>query len=217
MKYLGHRLSAAMWSRVLLLWLVLGLASLALGGTAIGLGQFVRDNVRNELASQQIAFGPEDRLSEEERALPGVLENAGQQIATGPQALAYAEYIGLHMREAAEAAGYPGATYATLGAPQREFRAAVAAATEAGDETARAEAQAQLDAVNTLRNTMLTGSNLRGTLLSAYGWDNVGTGIITGGAVVIALSLIFFGLFVYELSRGHLPVVEENVTAAAKR
>jgi hypothetical protein len=112
------------------------------------------------------------------------------------------------MREAAEEAGYPGAVYATLGGIQRQLRAEVAAATESGDETALEEAQAELTAVTNLRNTMLTGSNLRGNLLSAYGWDNVATGVIVAGVFTIVLALVFFVLFIYELRRGHLPPTE---------
>jgi hypothetical protein len=208
MKYLTHRLSAAMWSRVLLLWLTLGVGALVLGGIALGLGLFMQDNIRGELAVQQITFTAEDQLSDEERAIPGIVENAGQPLTTGNQAKVYSELIALHMSESAEAAGYPGAAYATLGGAQRELRAAVATATESGDEAAIEAAQTQLDTVTNLRNTMLTGSNLRGNLLSAYGWDNVGTGVIAAGGAVMVIAVVFFILFFYEWRRGHLPPTE---------
>lgn len=208
MKYLNHRLSAAMWSRVLLLWLALGIGALVVGGIALGMGRFIQDNIRTELASQQISFTAADQLSDEERQIPGIVENAGQPLATGEQARIFSELMALHMRQAAEGAGYPGATYATLGGVQRELRAAVAAATESGDQAALEEAQASLTAVNNLRNTMLTGSNLRGTLLSAYGWDNVATGITVAGIFIVVLAVGFFVLFIYEWRRGHLPPTE---------
>lgn len=208
MKYLNHRLSAAMWSRVLLLWIVLALGALVVGGAALAMGKFVQDNIRTELASQQITFTAAENLSDTERELPGIVENAGKPLTTGDQALAFAGYMGLHLREAADEAGYPGASYATLGGIQRELRAAVAAATESGDQTAIDEAQEKLTAVTNLRNTMLTGSTLRGTLLSAYGWDNVAMGITVGGIFILVLSLVFFVLFFYEWRRGHLPPTE---------
>lgn len=208
MKYLSHRLSAAMWARVLLLWLTLSIGALVVGGIALGLGQFIQGNIRTELASQQITFTAEEQLSDAERQIPGIVENAGQPLTTGNQARVYSEYIGLHMRQSAEAAGYPDASYATLGGVQRQLRAAVTAATEAGDEDALAEAQEQLTAVTNLRNTLLTGNNLRGNLLSAFGWDNVATGVIAAGAVVLALAVVFFILFIYEWRRGHLPPTE---------
>jgi hypothetical protein len=213
MNYLNRRLSAAMWTRVLLLWLILGIVALAVGGAAIGMGRFVQDNIRTELTAQQITFNTADKMSDEEKALPGMLENAGLPLTTGNQAKVYAGLIGLHVSGSAEEAGYPGASYASIGAVQREMRAAVAAATESGDEAAIAEAEANLAAVTNLRNTMLTASTLRGNLLSAYGWDNVATGIMTAGAVFLALALVFFGLFVYELRLGHLPATEAEIAA----
>jgi len=209
MQYLNRRLSAAMWSRVLLLWLTLGIGAVILGGVTIGLGQFVRDNVRDELKAQQITFKAEDELTDEERAISGLVENAGEPLTTGNQAQIYANMIALHLRQMAESAGYPGSTYATLGGTQGELRAAVAAAEEAEDNEALEEAQAQLDAVTNLRNTMSTGNNLRASLLSAYGWDNVATGTTVTGVGIVVISLLFFGLFIYELRRGHLPPSED--------
>ncbi|MBX3063814.1 MAG: hypothetical protein KF726_12610 [Anaerolineae bacterium] len=208
MKYLSHRLSAAMWSRVLLLWITLTVGALAIGGVALWLGGFIQSNTRDELASQQITFTAADKLSDEEKQIPGMVENAGLPLTTGNQAQVYANLMALHLREAADGAGYPGATYATLGAIQRELRAKVTAATDAKDQAAIDAAQTELTAVNNLRNTMLTGSTLRGTLLSAYGWDNVATGITAAGVVVMVLGLVFLVLFVYELRRGHLPPTE---------
>ena len=203
--YLSNKLSAAMWARVLVLWLTLAIAALVVGGIAIGMGMFIRGNIQEELTSQQIKFPAAADLAEHEAALPGMVAYAGQPLATGNQAKAYSEYIGLHMSEAAEEAGYPGAAYATLGGAQRELRAEVAAAKEANNEEALAAAQTKLDAVTALRNTMLTGNTLRGNLLSAYGWDNVGVGVIAAGSVIGVISLVFFLLFFFERRKGHLP------------
>ena len=211
MSYLSHRLSAAMWARVLILWLTLAIAALLLGAFAIGMGMFIRNNIQQELAAQQISFPAVEAMTEAERALPGMEGYAGQPLATGMQARAYSEYIGLHMQQAAEGAGYPGEAYATLGGVQGALRAEVAAAREAGNEEALADAQARLDAVTQLRNTMLTGSNLRGNLLSAFGWDSVGLGVIAAGIFICLLSLVFFMLFGFERRRGHLPPTQADV------
>ncbi len=208
MKYLSYRLSAAMWARVLLLWIVLTIGALVVGGVALGLGRFVQDNIRTELSSQQISFSAADQLSDEEKAVPGVLDNAGQPITTGDQAKIYSEIIALHVRTSAESAGYPDASYATLGGIQRQFRAEVAKATDAKDQAAMDDANAKLTAVTNLRNTMLTASTLRGNLLSAYGWDNVATGVIATGGFILALAVVFFLLFIFEWRRGHLPPAE---------
>jgi hypothetical protein len=65
-----------------------------------------------------------------------------------------------------------------------------------------------LAAATGLRNTLLTGNNLKGSLLSAYGWDNVATGVSVGGVAILVLALVFLVLFVYELRQGHLPPTE---------
>ncbi len=210
MSYLSHRLSAAMWARVLILWLTLAIAALVIGAFAVGMGMFIRSNIHEELTSQQISFPAADALTEHEREIAGMVENAGLPLSTGNQAKAYSEYILLHMSESAEEAGYPGASYAALGQPQRELRAEVAAAREANNEEALADAQQRLDAVTQLRNTMLTGSNLRGNLLSAFGWDSVGLGVIAAGVFICLLALVFFLLFLFERRRGHLPPTEAS-------
>ncbi|MBI1257934.1 MAG: hypothetical protein GC204_10720 [Chloroflexi bacterium] len=209
MKYLNNRLSAAMWARVLLLWLTLAIGALVVGGIAIGMGQFIQGNIRTELASQQITFSTADKLSDEEKQVPGMVENAGLPLTTGNQAQVYAGLMALHLQEAATSAGYPDASYATLGGIQRELRAKVDEATKSGDQAALDKAQADLTAATNLRNTMLTGSTLRGNLLSAYGWDNVATGIMAAGGFILVLALVFVVLFVYEWRRGHLPPTQE--------
>lgn len=208
MSYLKNQLSAAMWGRVQALWIALAVSALGLGIFVVWMGGFVNDNVRDELVSQQITFGAAENLSDEEKAIPGILDNAGKPLETGDQAKVYSEYILLHMTESATETGYPGATYATLGPVQRTLRADLAAAKEAGDQAKVDETQAKLDAVTALRNTMLTGSNLRASLLSAYGWDNVGFGVRIAGWAIIALGAVFFLLFVFERRRGHLPPVQ---------
>lgn len=208
LNYLNQRLSAAMWSRVLLLWITLTIGALVIGVIALGLGQFIQGNIREELTSQQITFTAADKLSDEEKQIPGIVENAGLPVSTGNQAKIYSEMIGLHLREAADGAGYPGASYATLGGVQRELKAAVSAATDAKDDAALKDAQDKLTAVTNLRNTMMTGSTLRGNLLSAFGWDNVATGIMVTSAAILGLAVVFFLLFFYEWRRGHLPATE---------
>ena len=205
--YLKNQLSAAMWGRVQLLWLALTAVALGMGIFLIWMGGFVHSNVSDELSAQQITFSAADSLTDEEKAIDGLVANAGKALETGDQAKVYSELILLHMSEAADGAGFPGATYSTLGGEQRTLRAALATAKEGTDQAAIDAAQAQLDSVTALRNTMLTGSNLRASLLSAYGWDNVGFGVTIAGWVVVAMSVVFFLLFIFERRRGHLAPV----------
>jgi len=202
---LNRPLSAAMWSRALLMWGILAIAALLLSGAALWMATFIQDNIEDELSAQQISFPMEDGLTDEEREIDGMTEHAGEQMTTGEQAKVYSEYILLHVNESAEEAGYPGATYATIGGIQRQLRTEVQAAQDAGDEQALEEAEAELAKVSALRNTMLTASNLRGNLLSAYGWSNVGLGVLVLGIGILVLAIVFALLFVFEWRRGHLP------------
>jgi hypothetical protein len=205
MEYLSRPLSPAMWVRALFLWGILAIGALLIGIAAIWGGLYIRGNVEDELSAQMIMFPAEERLTDAEREIDGLVENAGESLTTAEQARIYSDYILLHMNESAEAAGYPGATYATLGSPQRELRGEVQAARDAGDEAALEEAEAQLTEVTALRNTMLTGSNLRANLLSAYGWGNVGDGVLYVGIGIIVIAIVFAALFVLEWRKGHLP------------
>ena len=207
MKYLNSRLSAAMWARVLLLWLTLTIGALVLGIVAIGLGRFVQDNIRTELASQQITFSTVDKMADEEKQIPGMVENAGQPLTTGNQAKVYSELMALHVKNLSASAGYPDATYATLGGVYFQMQAALKTI-DPKDQAAVDAATAKFKAVSDLRNTLQTASTLRGNLLSAYGWDNVATGITAAGGFLILLAVVFFVLFFYEWRRGHLPPTE---------
>ncbi len=205
-QYLKQPLSPQMRARVLMLWGALTLGALAVGAIALYEGAFVRDNVRDQLSAQQIQFTPADQLTEQERNRDACLvENGGKLMTSGEQARCYANhYILLHMEESATNAGYPGATYATLGNEQRRLRGELAAAPQEN----RADLQRQLDAATNLRNTMQTGSTLRGQLLNAWGWDTFGQGVIIGGTVALLGALLFAALFVFELTRGVAPVRE---------
>jgi len=134
---------------------------------------FAKSYVRDQLVEQKINFTPAEALSEEEKAADCLVDYAGTPLDNGKKAECYAnEYIGLHMAEGATEAGYEGATYSTLGGVQRELRAELAAAEEAGESTEAI--QAELDTVNGLRETMFKGETLRGVLLTSYGFSVFG-------------------------------------------
>jgi hypothetical protein len=140
---------------------------------------FAKDYVRDQLSQQQIVFTPAENLSPEEAASSCLVEYAGTPLDSGAKAECYAnEYIALHMGESATEAGYPGATYATLGGITRGIRAELTAATEAGQPTE--EIQARLDEASALRETMFKGETLRGLLLTSYGFSVFG---VKGGQV----------------------------------
>ena len=152
---------------------------------------FAADYVDDELSSQNIIFPEAASLQEDGRA--DLLGYAGEAVNTGPEAEAYASYIDGHLAAVAD-----GATYAELGGPEREAKAAVEAAKAAGgDEASIAQLQGEADAVTGQRNTLFKGETLRGLLLTAFAWSTVGriAGIaamaaFAAGAVMLVLVLL---------------------------
>jgi hypothetical protein len=171
---------------------ILGILLLVLGFVLAGQGSFARNYVADQLGEQKITFTPADKLTAEEKDWkPGsacLTEYGGQVMTTGKMAECYANfYIALHLETAATTAGYPGATYATLGNVQSTLKAQVATAKTNNDTAGAAAAQTKLDAVNTLRSTAQTGETLRGLLLTSYGFSVFGDKADLAGNVCFAI------------------------------
>ena len=171
----------------------------AVAGALLSWGSnFSADYVHDELTSQRITFPDEASLLEEGR--DDLVKYAGQPLETGAQAEAYASYIDGHLEESGG-----GLTYAELGTPEREAKAAVTAAVEAGQPQATIdELQATADGISAQRNTMFKGETLRGLLLSAYAWSTVGSiaGFAAIGAFVAAgLTAVLVALGIVHLRR----------------
>mgnify|MGYP001580640400 FL=1 len=150
-----------------------------LGIVLAGQYTFATDYVREELAAQKITFKDASKLTDVEKNWkPGsacLTTYGGQAVMTGPQAECYAKYyIAVHMDTSAKTAGFPGATYATLGATRSERAAQVAAAKAKGDTAGAADLQKKVDTATSLRTTMQTGETLRGLLLTVYGFSAIG-------------------------------------------
>src|SRR5688572_13467043 len=199
-------LSSELRSRILTLWGVLLVGALVIGGIAVYMGNFTRGNVRDQLGTQAIVFTAAADLAPAEKAedaaaAGGCLSRyGGQLMVTGEQARCYSEhYLGLHVREQAKTAGFPGASYASMGKEQTKIRADIAAAQAAGNADAVKTLNEKLTAAGTLRTTMQTTSMMRGQLLNAWGWDTFGIGIIVTGVAMIAVALVFGAALAYEL------------------
>jgi hypothetical protein len=148
------------------------------GGLLMWGSNFAEDHVRDELATQNIFFPDQASLEEEGRT--DLVEYAGGQVTTGPEAEAYASFINGHLQGIAD-----GATYAELGGPQGEARAALAAAQEAGEDDATiAELQGTVDEISGQRDSLFRGETLRGLLLSTFAWSTIGR--IAGIAAIVA-------------------------------
>ena len=140
---------------------------------------FAQDYVKEELSAQKIVFATADKLTPEETTWKAgsacLVTYAGQTMETGAQAECYAKYyLAKHMDASAKNAGFPGATYATLGGIRTDLSAQIAAAKAKSDTTGAADLQKKLDSATSLRTTMQTGETLRGLLLTVYGFSAIG-------------------------------------------
>ena len=160
---------------------------------------FASGYVKGELGAQKITFTAADKLSAEEKTWKAgsvcLVDYAGQTMETGAQAECYAKYyIALHMETAAVNAGFPGATYATLGATQTDLRNQIAAAKAKNDTSTANDLQKKLDAATSLRTTMQTGETLRGLLLTTYGFSVLGDMAGLAADLIYALAILMVGL-----------------------
>ena len=156
---------------------------------------FAQDYVKEELSAQKITFATADKLTPAETTWKAgsacLVTYAGQQMQTGSQAECYAKYyLAEHMDASAKTAGFPGATYATLGPIRTDLSAQVAAAKAKGDTTAAADAQKKLDSATSLRTTMQTGETLRGLLLTVYGFSAIGEKAGLAANIIFGLAAV---------------------------
>jgi hypothetical protein len=156
--------------------LVIAAILLVAGGLLLWGHNFVSDQVHTQLAAQKIYFPPAG--SAPIKALPStdakaMTAYAGQLMTTGAQAQTYADhFIAVHLREIGG-----GKTYAQL-----------ATASLAQPKNAALAAQVQ---------TVFRGETLRGLLLNAYGFWQMGQIMLIGAIVSFvgaALLLILAGL-----------------------
>jgi hypothetical protein len=181
---------------------VLTAALLVAGALLMWGANFSKDYVDDELSSQNITFNDAAALQEEGRE--DLVKFAGEDVNTGEEAEAYASYIDGHLQGIAD-----GATYADLGGPEREAKAAVTAAKEANASEAEiADLQAEADTISGQRNTLFKGETLRGLLLTAFAWSTVGR--IAGYAALAAFAAggVMLVLVALGLWHHHKVVVE---------
>jgi hypothetical protein len=150
---------------------VVAVVLIVLGAMAIYGGNFGRQNVRDRLVPQHIAFPPAEAMTPQERTEIGTF--AGLQVENGVQAEAFSRYIGGHLREVNE-----GATYSETSAAARE---------EGLDPKVAADLQGKAD-------TLFKGESLRAMLLNAYGWWTVATIALWAGVAMVIAGLLL-GIF----------------------
>jgi hypothetical protein len=139
---------------------------------------FVNGMIHDQLAAQQIYFPAKDSAAI--KALPAadaaaVQRYAGQQLTTGDQAKVYANnFIAVHLKAVAG-----GKTYSQT-----------SAAAQANPQDPKLAAQVQ---------TLFRGETLRGLLLNAWGWSQIGMYAYYAAIGLTVVALAVFIALVFEL------------------
>jgi hypothetical protein len=152
---------------------------LVAGGLLLWGHNFVTDQVHTQLAAQKIVFPPAS--SEAIKALPAadaqaMTAYAGQQMTTGAQAQTYADhFIAVHLREIGGGKTYSQLSAASLAQPKNTALAA----------------QVQ---------TMFRGETLRGLLLNAYAFWEMGQIMFIGAIVAFAAAAVMLIMSVFGIA-----------------
>ena len=153
---------------------LIGVLSFA-AGFLFWANSFSHGMVRDQLSAQQIFFPPAGSPALDPKVYPTLQQYAGQQLLTGDQAQAYAnDFIGHHLQSVAG-----GKTYSQVSA------LAIANPTDT-----KLAAQVQ---------TLFRGETLRGLLLNAYGWWQVGQYALYAAIGLMVAAIVAFVALVFEL------------------
>jgi hypothetical protein len=134
---------------------------------------FVNTNVHEQLAQQQIYFPPKAAFAHPKAGteitpsmIPSVSQFAGQQLLTGKQAKVYANnFISVHLAEMPYGGVYSKVSAASLAKPSDTKLAAV-------------------------KQTVFTGTTLRGLLLEAYAFSAIGEVMLWGAIASFVLAAV---------------------------
>jgi hypothetical protein len=175
---------------------VLTVALLVAGGLAFWGYSFANGRVHDQLAAQRIYFPPKGNEALADPQIGKYLNQyAGQQLANGAQAEAYADhFIAVHLKEVAG-----GKTYAEVSTLARA---------NPDDQTLQGQVQ-----------TLFRGETLRGLLLNAYAFWKFGQLAFIGSIVFFVMAgimLVLTTLGVWHLRRARpteqifAPVIEDR-------
>jgi hypothetical protein len=134
---------------------------------------YVNSNVRDQLAQQQITFPARAAFAHPKAGteitpsmIPSVSQFAGEPLLTGEQARVYAnDFIAMHLSQM----------------PYHGVYAKVSAAALADPGSA---------SLQSLEQTVFRGTTLRGLLLEAYGFSEIGVVMLWGAIAALALALV---------------------------
>jgi hypothetical protein len=165
---------------------------------------FVNSNVHSQLAQQQIYFPPKAAFEHPKAGteitpsmIPSVSQYAGQQLLTGEQAKAYADdFIAVHLSEMPY-----GGVYAKVSTAARAATPGSAAATK----------------LAAVEQTSFQGTTLRGLLLEAYAFSEIGVVMLWGAIASFVLAVVMAALVGLGFWHAHRTTEEERLLSAKAR
>jgi hypothetical protein len=159
--------------------LVLGFAA----GILFYQSSFVTGLVHDQLVAQKIFFPEKGSAALDPNEFPDLQQYAGQQVDNGDKANAYAQgFIGRHLKTIAGGKTYSEASEASRANPQ--------------DQKLAGQVQ-----------TLFRGETLRGLLLNAWGWSEVGKYAFYSAIGLSLATLAVLGALIFELFIARRPTV----------
>jgi hypothetical protein len=177
--------------------IVLVVVLVVAGGLLVWGYSFTHSNVHHQLSEQEIFFPPKAAFAHAKAGteitpsmIPSVSKYAGQQLTTGPQAEAYANhFIAVHLSELPYGGVYSKISSAALAAPSNAT-------------------------LKALEQTSFQGTTLRGLLLEAYAFAEIGTIMLWGAIASFALALVMAILVAFGVRHARRTPHEAELLAA---
>lgn len=171
--------------------LLIALVLVAAGALAMWGYSYANSTVTHQLSAQQITFPSKEAFAHAKAGteitpsmIPTVSQYAGQKLTTGAQAKVYADnFIAVHLSEMP----YHG-VYSLVSNAARAAKPGTPQATQ----------------LTSLEQTVFQGTSLRGMLLNAYGWWQVGQVALWAGIIsfcLAGLTLLLSGLGLWHSRR----------------
>ena len=169
--------------------LLIAVVLLVTGALGLWAYSFVNSQVHDQLAAQQIYFPPAGSAAIAGPQFAALQQYAGQQLTTGAQAEAYANhFIAVHLSEVAGGKTYAQVSSAAMADPNNAALAGQVA-------------------------TLFKGTTLRGMLLNAYAFWQMGQIALIASIVCFVSALVLLVLSIFGLVHARRVPVEAEVLA----
>jgi hypothetical protein len=182
------------WRIIVLQTGLIGILAFA-AGFLFWANSFSHNMVTDELTAQKISVPAAGSPGFDAKTLGAtqyaeISQYAGQPVTTGTQAQAYAnDYINVHLHKVAAGQTYSQVSGALIAEQAKATPDAKTVATLSGQRT-----------------TLFMGETLRGLLLNAYGWWQVGQYAFYAAIGLVIAALVVLGALAFELGAWRAPL-----------